>query len=390
MPILLATPLAGAVADRYDRRRVVIASSVASAAVVLAFALLLSRGDPALPAVFAVVWLLSFTGTFQRIAYTAAVPQLVPKRYLGHANGIAQLVNGVALLFVPLLAAGLFAAVGLRGILLLDLVSYAFALLVLAFVPFGRLLGQVRRETFTEALLGGARLSWGHRSFCAMLAFYGATNLLYAAPVLLVTPLVLAFAGMAQVGQVAVAEGLGLLLGGLAMAVWGGPGRRRMAANILCVGASGAFVAVTGLHGSVPVVFLGVFGTAFSLALANGIYVTIIQTKVPQRFHGRVLALNQTLTWATLPIGFAVLVPAAGGLEPLLAPDGALAGSVGRVLGTGEGRGLGLAYVLFGLGMVACAAVALSLRRLSRLDEELPDALPDDLIEMRMRMGDDD
>jgi len=380
VPILVATPLAGAVADRYDRRRVILASSWAAAAVVLGLALLLLSGDPPLWAVLSVVWLLSFASTFQRIAYTAAIPQLVPKRYLGHANGIAQLVNGVALLFVPLLAAGLYGAIGLRGILVVDLASYVLAIAVLLAVRFPELMGHRRKETFGQQLLGGFRLSWGTPAFRAMLVFYGVSNLLYAVPVLLVPPLVLGFAGVAEVGQVALAEGLGVLVGGLAMTVWGGPARRRMVANILAVAASGAFVALTGSRASLPVVFAGVFGTAVSLSLANGIYLTVVQTKVPQRFHGRVIALNQTLTWSTLPIGFALLVPASGRLEPLLAPDGALAGTVGRVIGTGTGRGLGFAYVLCGLGMLVNALVALRVRRLARLDTELPDAPADDLV----------
>jgi amino acid adenylation domain-containing protein len=380
VPILLATPLAGAVADRYDRRRVILASSWVAAAVVLVVAVLLRGGDPPLTVVLTLAWLLAFASTFQRIAYTAAIPQLVPKRYLGHANGIAQLVNGSALLFVPLLAAGLYGAIGLRGILVVDLASYAVAIAVLLVVRFPNLMGHRRTETFAEQLLGGARLIWSTRAFRAMLIFYGTVNLLYAVPVLLVPPLVLGFAGVAEIGQVALGESLGVLVGGLAMTVWGGPVRRRMVANILAVGASGAFVALSGLRPSVPIVFVGVFGTALSLSLANGIYLTIVQTKVPQRFHGRVIALNQTLTWSTLPIGFLLLVPASGRLEPLLAPDGALAGTVGRVIGTGPGRGLGLAYVLCGLGILLITLVALQVRRLARLDTDLPDAPADDLV----------
>ncbi|MEV0136164.1 MFS transporter [Dactylosporangium sp. NPDC050688] len=391
LPILLATPLAGAVADRYNRRRVILGSSWAAAAVVVAIAFLLGSGDAPLIAVLCTVWLLSFASTFQRIAYTAAIPQLVPKRYLGHANGIAQLVNGIALLFVPLLAAGLYGAIGLRGIVIIDLVTYAVAIAVLLVIRFPDLMGQRRLETFSAQLAGGARLSWGTPAFRAMLVYYGVTNLLYAVPVLLVPPLVLGFAGVGQVGQVALGEGLGVLVGGLAMTIWGGPARRRMVANILAIGAAGVCVALSGLRPSVPLVILGVFGTALGLSLANGIYLTIVQTKVPQRFHGRVIALNQTLTWSTLPIGFLVLVPLSGKLQPLLDPGGALATTVGRVLGTGSGRGLGLAYVLCGLGMVLVALVALRVRLLTRLDEDLPDAPADDLIGLQAlaEQGDD-
>jgi multisubunit Na+/H+ antiporter MnhG subunit len=112
----------------------------------------------------------------------------------------------VALLFVPLLAAGMLGAVGLRGILLIDLASYAVAIAALAVLRFPDMMGHRRRETFGEQLLGRVRLTWGTPAFRAMLVFYGIGNLLYAVPVLLVTPQVLAFAGIGQVGQVALAD----------------------------------------------------------------------------------------------------------------------------------------------------------------------------------------
>jgi surfactin synthase thioesterase subunit/MFS family permease len=242
VPILLATPIAGAVADRYDRRRVIMSASAVVLGVEAVFAALISRGDPPLWTIYLLVWLLSSAGTFQRIAFTAAIPQLAPKRFLGHANGVAQLINGIALLFVPVLAAGLLTAIGLGGILVLDIASYVFAIAVLALVRFPNLLGHRRRETFAEAVFGGWRLTWGDPAFRAMLFFFGIGNLLYAAPVLLVSPLVLSFAGTGQVGRAAVAEGLGALAGGLAMTIWGGPRRNRMIANILAIGLSGFFV----------------------------------------------------------------------------------------------------------------------------------------------------
>jgi amino acid adenylation domain-containing protein len=380
VPILLATPIAGAVADRYDRRLVMLCAGSAAAAVELTFALLLIRGHPPVAAVYAMVLVLSFAGTFQRIAFSAAIPQLVPKRFLGHANGIAQLINGAAQLFVPLIAAALLAAIGLRGILLIDVASYAFALVVLALVRFPNLMGRRRKETFGQEVLGGLRIYWGNRGFRASILVHGLGNLLYAAPVLLAPPLVLAFGTTADVGEVAFAEGIGGLVGGLIVSLWGGPRRRRMVGNLLVIAASGVFVAITGSQANLAVVLIGVFGTGLFLAMANGIYVTVIQVKMPQRYHGRVLALNQTLTWSTLPLGFLVLVPASGLLEPLMAPGGALAGSLGHVLGTGPGRGLGLSFVVFGLLMTVNALLGLTIRRLRRLDLEVADSLPDDLV----------
>jgi surfactin synthase thioesterase subunit/MFS family permease len=389
VPILIATPLAGAVADRYDRRRVVMIAAAVAATVELGFAVALWTGHTLLGVVYVLVWLLAGAGTFQRIAFTAAVPQLAPKRYLGHANGVVQLINGTALLFVPLLAAGLLAAIGLKGILLIDICSYAFAISVLAVIKFPDLMGRTRRETFRELLLGGVRLTARTPAFRAMLTFFAIGNLFYSVPVLLVPPLVLAFGSIGQVGQAAFAEGLGTVVGGAAMALWGGPRQRKMIVNIVAIAISGGFVMLTGVRASLPVVFAGVFGTAVALTLANGIYLTIIEVKVPQRFHARMIALNQTITWATLPIGFAVLLPLTGKLNPLFVRGGPLADTVGRVIGTGHGRGLGFGMIVFGLLMTVNALIALGIKRLARLDAQVPDALPDDLVGARAVAGRD-
>ena len=118
-----------------------------------------------------------------------------------------------------------------------------------------------------------------------------------------------------------------------------------------------------------PVVWTGVFISAFALGVSGGIYLTIIQVTFPQRLHGRIIGLGQTLSWAAVPLAQAVLVPASGRLNPLMTHDGALAGSVGAVIGTGPGRGIGLAYVIFGLLLVTWTLLALCVRPLTRFDE---------------------
>jgi hypothetical protein len=122
------------------------------------------------------------------------------------------------------------------------------------------------------------------------------------------------------------------------------------------------------------------------MATAQDIYATIVQVKVPQRYHGRVFALNQTISWSTLPIGFALLAPVGVRLfEPLLQPGGALAGSVGALIGVGPGRGTGFLYVVFGATLAVITVAGFLIRPLRRLDTDVPDSLPDDLIGMQER-----
>jgi hypothetical protein len=287
------------------------------------------------------------------------------------------------MLLVPLVAAGLLATIGLGRILLLDVASYAFALGVLALTRFPDTVGRRRREPLLTEVASGLRYSYRNPALRAMLLFSAMVNVLLGPALILVSPLVLSFASLGRLGQVSFAEALGAFVGGFLFTLWGGPARRRMRAMLAMTFGLAACCLVTGLRATVPVVAAGVLGTGLSLAVIQAIYVTIVHVKVPQRFHGRVFALNQMLAWSTLPLSFGVLAPLATAMfQPLLTPHGALAGTVGRVIGVGAGRGIGLVYVVVAVAMAAITLVGMRTAALSRFDA-LPDALPDDLVGVR-------
>ncbi|MFI6451109.1 amino acid adenylation domain-containing protein [Streptosporangium amethystogenes] len=381
VPGMLVSPLAGALVDRYDRRRVMLAGDIGAFGTQLALGVLLWTGNLQVWHIYPLLVLLSVALTFQRLAYNSAVPQLVPKRFLGHANGVVQMVTGTAQLIVPLLAVGLMAVIGLEGILVLDVVSYVFAIGVLLFVRFPKVMAWKRRESLVTEMVEGWRFSWGNRGFRGMLFFFAVLNIFLSPLFLLISPLVLGFATLEDVGRISFAGGLGVFLGGLTMTVWGGPRRRRLRGVMLSTLVLSLFCLVTGVWQNLIPIAVGAFGMSFWLTMLNGVYATIIQVKVPQRFHGRVIALNTLIAWSTLPIGFGLVAPYGSALfEPLLAPGGPLAGTVGLVLGTGEGRGVGLMYVLFAVAIAITALVAMRTRTLSRFDVDVQDALPDDLV----------
>jgi amino acid adenylation domain-containing protein len=375
------SPIAGVVVDRLDRRRVMFVAGLTAGAAELGLGALLWSGQLRTWHLYVLVVVLTTAAAFQRVSFMAATPQLVPKAYLGHANGINQLANGFANLVVPLLAAGLLGLIGLGGILIIDIVSYTAAVAVLAVVRFPAAMGRTRSEPWRAELLGGLRLTWSIRGLRSLLLFFAALNVFLGAALIMVPPLVLAFGSLAQVGQVAFAEGLGAALGGLAMVIWGGPTRRRATGVFAATAAMAACYLVVGLRPSLPLIAAGLLGAGLALAVTQGIYATIVQVKVPQRFHGRVFALNQTIAWSTLPLGYAVVGPlGARLLEPLMGRDGALAGTAGAFLGVGPGRGVGLLYVGLALAMLVLTGAALRVRSLARFDRDVPDAAPDDLI----------
>ncbi|MEE3922317.1 hypothetical protein V2I01_40640 [Micromonospora sp. BRA006-A] len=229
----------------------------------------------------------------------------------------------MATLLMPAFAAGLLATIELKGILLVDVASYVFAVLTLAVVRFPDALGWRPRERLLVAIANGMRYSWRHRGFRLMLGYFALGNIFLAPALVLITPLVLSFGSPTQVAQVALAEAVGAVLGGVLMSLWGGPRKRRMIGVLIGNLGTAIGCVLIGLDASVAMICVGFCWLAMSMTTAQSIYATIVQVKVPQRFHGRVFSLNQTISWSTLPIGFALLAPGATALfEPMLAPVG--------------------------------------------------------------------
>jgi amino acid adenylation domain-containing protein len=373
VPGMLVAPLAGAIVDRGSRRTVMLAGDVASGVIQLALGVLLWTGNLAIWHIYPLLGLLSVATTFQRLAYTSAVPQLVPKRYLGHANGIVQLAGGTSQLLVPIAAVGLMAGIGLEGILIIDVLSYVIAIGVTVAVRFPGTMAWRRKEPLLAETLAGLRYSWGNAGFRRMLVFFAVLNVFLSPLFLMISPLVLSFTTLADVGLVSFMAGLGVFLGGLGMTAWGGPKHGRMRGVLLSTLVLSAFCLITSLRPDLVLISIGAFGMSLWLTLLNGIYTTIVQVKVPQRLHGRVFALNTLVAWSTLPIGFGLVAPYASTLLEPVAP------SFSTLIGTGPGRGIALMYLLFALAIAVIAVVALR-SKLARFDDEVPDAVPDDLL----------
>ncbi|MFD6885785.1 amino acid adenylation domain-containing protein [Streptomyces sp. NPDC059957] len=381
VPGIVVAPLAGAIVDRGDRRRVMLWGDVAAGLTQAALLVLYLSDALEIWHCYVMISLLSAALAFQRVAWGSAVPQLVPKRFLGRANGVVQMALGLAQFLVPLIAVGILHVIGLGGILVFDVVSYVVATGVTLAVRFPDVMAARRRESVGAEIRAGFQRALGSRHFRAMLFWFAALNIFLSPLFLLITPLVLSFSSTAAAGWVSTAAGLGAVLGGLTLLVWGGPRRMRLRGVLFATLGLAAACVVTGLRPSVTVVAAGAFGMTYGLALLNGIYATVIQTKVPMRFHGRVIAVNTLVAWSTLPIGFALVAPAGPELlQPLMDEGGALASSIGALIGTGDGRGIGLLYLVFGLAMAALVLISLCIPVLARFDRDVPDAESDDLI----------
>jgi hypothetical protein len=263
----------------------------------------------------------------------------------------------------PLAAVGLMSVSGLSGILILDVVGHVATLAVLALVAFPATMAHRRREAVGREIAEGFRLSIGNRSFRAMVIFFALLSLGLSPVFMMYSPLALSFGTLGDAGVIALVAGTGAVAGGLTMGLWGGPARRRMRGMLLSALLIAASCVIVGLDKSLLVIGIGAFGVSYGLALVNGVYATIIQVKVPQRFHGRVFALNQMVAWSTIPIGVGVIAP----------------------LGTRLLEDISLMYVAFGAYLALVVIGALGVRTLKRFDTDVPDATPDDLVGLQRK-----
>ncbi|MFG1822658.1 amino acid adenylation domain-containing protein [Microbispora bryophytorum] len=381
VPGLVLAPLIGALVDRYDRKRAMLAADGISLAVQAALLALMTADVLNMPLLYGLLVLLSISVTLQRVAWQSAGPQLAPKHYLHHVGGVVQLGNAVAQLMVPLFSVAVLALIGIEGILTANVICYVIAFGVTLLVRFPATMAWRRRETVSAEIRAGFRYLLRRRGLRAMAFTMFIVNFFLFTGFIMISPLVLSVGELADTGRVALLAGIGAVCGGVIITLWGGPRDRRMFGMLAAAGVLGIFCAIAGLRPSLILITVGAFGMSLMMTISDGIWLTIIHSKVPQRYHARVISINRMLALSTQPVGLAVQAWLVGLVfEPLMRPDGPLAGTVGTVIGVGEGRGIGLLYVVCGLAIALTITLALRHPALARFDQETPDAEPDDLV----------
>lgn len=379
LPAVLVSPVAGVFVDRWDRRRVMILSDLGAALGTAVLALLYWKGMLALWHILLASALGASLGAFQGPAWQASVSLLVPPAQLARASGLAQMAQAAASIVAPLLAGLLLVTIGVTGVLLLDLASFLLAMLSLFAVriprPASTAAAAERRGIWREARAGWAAIA-DRRGLRDMLLLFAALNFVLGMVNALAVPMLLSFTDAARLGGIISASGLGMLAGSLALSVWGGP-RRKIHGVLGFLVALGFGIALVGLRPSATLVTAGLFLAMACAPVVNGSSQAIWQRKVPPALQGRVFATRSMVALAAAPLAYALSGPLADRVfGPLLLEGGALAGSLGRLLGTGPGRGIGLMFILSGLATATLSLLAYLNPALRRVEEELPDTLP--------------
>lgn len=378
VPQLLATPIAGALVDRWDRRRAMIISDSGAALGTVVIAALLITDSLEIWHLYVA---LSISGVFQALqwpAYSAATTMLVDKRHYGRAAGLVQLAEATAQVIAPALAGLLLVVAGLGAVITIDVVSFLFAVGTLAVVRFPSPPRSPSGEAAKGSLWQEARFGWHYirsrHGLLALLIYFGSLNLVFGFIGVLIFPLVLGFTSEAALGTAFSIGGIAMVAGSLVMSAWGGP-KRRVFGVLGADLAIGVALIITGLRPSIGFIVVGASLAFFAIPIGNGSSQALWQAKVEPDLQGRVFAVRRLLAGATGPMAILLSGPLADGIfEPLLADGGPLAGSVGGWIGTGPGRGIAFLFILMGVASILFTVAAYGYRPLREVQEGLPDA----------------
>lgn len=381
LPTVIVSPLAGALVDRWDRRWAMIFSDTGSGISTLILALLLLTDQLAVWHIYLGILVSAIFGAFQWPAYSAAVTMLVPQEQLGRANGLIQIAFAAGQLLAPILAGVLIGQIGVGGIMIIDSVTFLFALATLAVVRIPRPPRTAEGAAAAGSLLSEAGYGWRYvlarPGMLGMLLFSALTNFSLGVVEVVVTPLVLSFASATVLGTVLSIGGSGMLIGSVVMSVWGGP-RRRMYGLFGFTLLQGLALFVGGLRPAAPLVAAAAFVFLFSAPIIIGCSQAIWQSKVPPDLQGRVFAVRSMVSWSSLPLAYLSAGPLADGIfEPLMARDSALASRLGPLIGSGPGRGIALLIMLLGIFTMLVTLAGFLYPRLRLVEDELPDIVLD-------------
>jgi len=381
LPAILVAPIAGALIDRWDRRRAMILSDVGAGLSILGIALLYIAGVIQIWHICIALIINSALSAFQWPAYSAATTMLVSKKHFGRAAGMVQTAEALSFIVSPVLGGVLLLTIKLNGIFLVDFATFIFSILTLLLVRIPAPAKSDETGAGRKSLLREVAYGWRYITsrpgLMALMIFFAVANFLGGFILVLTTPLVLTFASASVLGMVFSIGGIGMLVGGVVLSAWGGP-KRRIYGVLGFQFLSGLCFILAGLRPSAVLIMIAAFFFFFSGTFIYGCSQAIWQSKVPPDLQGRVFAVRRMVAWSSTPLAYLIAGPLAEYVfEPLLAVGGPYAGALGRIVGVGPGRGIGLLFIIMGILTVLIACAGYFYPRLRLLEDEVMDTIPD-------------
>jgi DHA3 family macrolide efflux protein-like MFS transporter len=320
VPEILLSPIAGAYIDRWNRRLVLIFADATVALGALILGYLFWSGNIEIWHIYALMFVRSLAGSFHWPAMQASTSLMVPDHYLTRVAGVNQALNGALTIVGPLLGALAVEALTMGQVMAIDVGTALLAIIPLLFVfipqPKRTDQGEEKSSIWSD-LAVGFRYVIGWRGLLAII-FAAMLIHLVLTPAFTLLPLLVKnhFGGGAvQLGILEGVSGIGMLLGGLILGVWGGF-QRRIYTSLIGIIFMGLSLILLGFTPGAMfwLALVSVFIMGLMIPFVDGPIMAIMQANVEADVQARVFTMMGSLLAITSPIGLLI----AGQLSDLI------------------------------------------------------------------------
>lgn len=356
LPALLLSAPAGVLADKYDRRLLMMLGDGCSGAGVVFILLCMWNGGATLTQISIGVFISSVFSSLLEPSYRATITDLLTKEAFSKASGLVSLAGSAKYLFSPVLAGFLLSVSDIKLLLLIDVCTFLFTAICTAAVRKGV---EVRKRettgTFFGRLTEGWRAVYDRKGVFMLVMTASVMTLFMGVFQVLAAPAVLSFADPKTLGLTETICACGMLVSGTVLGMWG---IRKQFIKILSISLSlsGIFMVGFSLFESIPLMCAFGFLYFAALPFANNCLDYLSRTNIPDAFQGRAWGL----------IGFLSQL----GYAAAYAVSGLAADFLGMLTGRGSGRGSAMVIGISGICLTAVALGIPAVKRLRALESE--------------------
>ena len=358
-PYVVCSIFAGALSDRWDKRKTMLVCDALAAATTVCILILLKTDNLRVWHLYLLNALNGLMNTVQGPASEVATTALLPRKHYQRVGGLNQLTSSLNGILTPVIATAVMAFAGLDGVILIDLITFAVAFLVLLLfirIPENEQVTK-EKEPFAAAIRAGIGFLREKRGIFTLILFLAAINLVAsmfnaALPAMLLSR---EGGGETALGIVNSFTAVTTLVGSLIASLLPAPKSRvRVICWALLLSMSTENF-LLGFGRSLPVWCIGAFLGWIAIPLLNTNMNAIMRLNIPQSLQGRVYAARNSLQFFTIPVGYMLGGAAVDCLfEPLMAHQNADSLLV-KMFGMGKGSGAACFFAVLGmLGVIVC------------------------------------
>ena len=356
-PYVLCSIFAGALSDRWDKRKTMLACDALAALTTVATLVLLKAELLEVWHLYILNALNGLMNTVQQPASEVATTALLPRKHYQRVGGLRYLSSSLTGILNPIIATAMMTLLGMDAVILFDLFTFAVAfvvLLVFIHIPQGEQ-REDRKEPLLASVKEGLSFLKEKRGILLLVFFLAAINLVASMFSATLPAMVIPRKGEAALGLINSLTGVTTLIGSIIASLLPAPKSRVRVVCLTLLFSMSTENFLIAFGRTVPVWCIGAFLGWVAIPLMSTNLDAIMRTSVPQEIQGRVFACRNSLQFFTIPMGYflgGLLVDAL--FEPLMAAQGADSLLV-VLFGTGKGSGAQMCFALQAvLGVLVC------------------------------------